>query len=216
VGKGTQAQRLAAELGVPHLAPGDMFREALKADTPLGREVAVHMQRGELVPDATVLKMIQERLGRTDAAGGFVLDGFPRTVPQAVALDDLLTEREQALAAVVSLQAPAEELVQRLAARRECPVCQKAYNLVSAPPKHDEMCDDHPGTRLVRRADDAEDTIRRRLEVYSAQTAPLIEYYQAQGRLVGVNGTGDRNGVFARLKQALAGIPGDEVTRWSI
>jgi adenylate kinase len=193
-----------------------MLREAAARGTPFGLEARRQVDAGFLVADDVMVGLVKERLTESDAEKGFVLDGFPRTVPQAVALDDLLTEREQALAAVVSLQAPAEELVQRLAARRECPVCQKAYNLVSAPPKHDEMCDDHPGTRLVRRADDAEDTIRRRLEVYSAQTAPLIEYYQAQGRLVGVNGTGDRNGVFARLKQALAGIPGDEVTRWSI
>jgi adenylate kinase len=128
-------------------------------------------------------------------------------VPQAVALDALLTERGQTVSAVVSLQAPAEALVVRLAARRECPVCMKAYNLVSAPPKQDEMCDDHPDTKLVRRADDAEDTIRRRLDVYAVQTAPLIEHYRAQSRLVDVPGTGDRSEVFARLRQALAGMP---------
>ena len=207
VGKGTQGRCLAQESGTPLISTGEMLREAAARGTPFGVEARRQVDAGLLVADDVMVGLVRERTAEPDAEKGFVLDGFPRTVPQAKALDALLAERGPALSAVVSLQAPAEELVGRLAARRECPVCQKSYNLVSAPPKQDETCDDHPGTRLVRRADDAEDTIRRRLDVYRAQTAPLIEYYRAQSRLVEVNGTGDRNGVFIRLKQALAGMP---------
>jgi len=207
VGKGTQGRCLAQESGIPLISTGEMLRDAAARGTPFGLEARRQVDAGLLVADDVMIGLVRERTMESDSARGFVLDGFPRTVPQAVALDAMLAERGHALNAAVSLQAPAEELVSRLAARRECPVCQKAYNLVSAPPKQDEMCDDHPATQLVRRADDAEDTIRRRLDVYAAQTAPLVDHYRKQGRLVHVPGTGDRSEVFGRVKQALAGFP---------
>ena len=205
VGKGTQGRRLAAESGAALISTGEILREAVTRQTPLGCEARRQMDVGMLVADDTMIGLVRERTLAHDAAQGFVLDGFPRTVPQAVALDRLLGERGVGLDAVVSLEATVDELVRRLAARRECPVCKRAYNLVSAPPRDGGHCDDHPGAVLVQRADDTEVTIRRRLEVYGMQTAPLVEHYRGLGRLIAVPGMGALDTVYSGLRRALDG-----------
>lgn len=209
VGKGTQGRRLAEERGWALISTGEILREAVTRGTPLGLEARRHMDAGLLVPDAVMIGLVRERSAERDALPGFVLDGFPRTVPQAEALDAMLEARQQALDAVVALTAPEDELVRRLTARRECPACKRSYNLVSLPPRLSGRCDDHPGVELIRRADDDESTIRKRLQVYREQTEPLVGYYRSRGRLVEVPGIGPADEVFGALKQALgAGVGG--------
>ena len=203
-GKGTQGRRLASERDWALISTGEMLREAAARQAPLGLEARRRMDAGELVPDDVMIGLVRERSGEDDATRGFVLDGFPRTVPQADALDSMLQARGQRLDAVVLISAPEEELVRRLSARRECPVCLRAYNLVTAPPRDGCHCDDHPGVELIQRADDAEATVRRRLQVYEEQTAPLIQYYRGQGRLREVEGNGPADHVYQALNRALA------------
>lgn len=203
VGKGTQGRRLAQDEGWALISTGEILRDAVARETPLGVEAQRQMDAGMLVGDEVMIGLVRERTAEPDAVAGFVLDGFPRTVPQAEALDELLGSRGQALDAVLGLAAPEAELVRRLSARRECPTCKRAYNLVSAPPADGRHCDDHPGVELVSRADDDEATVRRRLEVYRTQTAPLEDYYGRQGRLVEVNGTGKAEDVYRTLRNAL-------------
>jgi adenylate kinase len=204
VGKGTQGRRLATDRGWALVSTGEMLRDAAARGTPMGREAGRVMNSGHLVPDDVMIGLVRERLREPDATAGWVLDGFPRTVPQAEALDALLAEQGSAVDVALALVAPAEELVSRLASRRECPVCKRSYNLVSAPPRSDERCDDHPDVTLVRRADDEESTVKQRLEVYEKQTAPLLNYYETRGRRVNVPGVGKRDQVYATLKRALA------------
>ena len=203
VGKGTQGRRLAAQHHWALISTGEILRDAVARQTPLGMEARKRMETGLLVPDEVMIGLVRDRSAEGDAADGFVLDGFPRTVPQANALDSMLQARGQRLDAAVGLDAPREELVRRLSARRECPVCKRAYNLVTAPPARDQECDDHPGTKLTQREDDKEETVRRRLEVYEDQTAPLLDYYRGQGRLRMVPATGPVDDVFHSLSQAL-------------
>jgi adenylate kinase len=208
VGKGTQGRRLAAERGWALISTGEMLRDAVARATPLGVEARRRMDSGELVPDEVMIGIVRERTAEPDATRGFVLDGFPRTVPQADALAAMLAGRGLGLDAALCLTSPAEVLVTRMTARRECPVCKRAYNLVSAPPRDGRHCDDHPGTALVQRADDTEDTVRRRLEVYRTQTEPLAAYYRAGGLLREVPGTGTMDEVHRALSRAL-----DQVAR---
>jgi len=203
VGKGTQGRRLAEARGWALISTGEILREAAAQGTPLGLESRRLVDAGMLVPDSVMIGLVRERSAQRDAAAGFVLDGFPRTVPQADALDQMLEERSHRLDAVVSLTVGEEELVRRLSARRECPVCKRAYNLVSAAPRDGRSCDDHPGVELIQRADDAPETVRRRLGVYREQTAPLIEYYGRSGRLLHVSGTGSLDEVSRELQRAL-------------
>jgi adenylate kinase len=205
VGKGTQGRRLAAEHHWALISTGEMLRDAVARQTPLGREARERMEAGLLVSDEVMIGLVRERSAAADAGAGFVLDGFPRTVPQADALDSMLQARGQRLDAAVALDAPREELVRRLSARRECPVCKRAYNLVSAPPRNGCECDDHPGTKVVQREDDSEDTVRRRLEVYERETAPLLEYYRGQGRLREVPADGSMDAVYRSLSRVLGG-----------
>jgi adenylate kinase len=205
VGKGTQGRRLAEERGWALISTGEMLREAARRRTPLGIEAASRMDHGLLVPDDLIIGVVRERTAEQDAERGFVLDGFPRTVPQADALDAMLAERGRRLEAVLSLTASEDELVRRLSARRECPVCKRAYNLETAPPRSDEVCDDHPGTALTQRPDDRPETIKQRFQVYREQTAPLIDYYRRSGRLREVRGVGTMDEVFGALKGALNG-----------
>jgi adenylate kinase len=203
VGKGTQGRRLAAEKGWALISTGEILRDAVARRTPLGLEAQRRMDHGLLVADDVMIGLMRERTAEPDAARGFVLDGFPRTVPQADALESVLVERGQALEVVVSLAIAEARLVRRLTARRECPVCKRAYNLESAPPRDGRHCDDHPGVELVQRADDTEETVRRRLEVYREQTAPLVEYYRSRRRLTEVSGEGTMDEVYRRLVGAL-------------
>jgi adenylate kinase len=188
-GKGTQARELAGEWGVPHVATGDMLREAAAAGTPLGREAKGYMDRGALVPDDVIIRMIAERLRQPDARGGFLLDGFPRTIAQAEGLERLLKDLGQPLDRVVYFDVSEPELLRRLTGRRVCRACQAAFHLVSAPPKAAGVCD-RCGGALYQREDDSEATVRNRLGVYARQTAPLLDWYRGRGLLASVPGEG--------------------------
>ena len=208
VGKGTQGRRIASDRGWPLISTGEVLRDAVSRGTELGKVAGRIMAAGQLVPDDVMIGLVRERTLEPDAEGGFLLDGFPRTVPQAEALEALLTDRGQAIDIALALSAPEEELVLRLTARRECPVCKRAYNLVSAPPRVDQRCDDHPDASLIQRADDEEVTIRKRLEVYLAQTRSVVDYYGARGRLIETVGTGTASEVWDRLRIALEAVVG--------
>lgn len=202
-GKGTQARALAQEWGVPHIATGDMLRDAAAAGTPLGRQARAFMERGALVPDDVIIGLIAERLAEPDAKRGFVLDGFPRTIPQAEALDRLLAEREQGLDRVIYFDVPEDELLRRLTGRRSCPACQATYHVTANPPRRPGVCD-RCGTELVQRPDDREDTVRTRLKVYAEQTAPLLEHYRRRGVLATVAGVGAIEAVRDAVRRAAA------------
>lgn len=203
VGKGTQGRRLAYGRGWALISTGEMLREAVAKRTPLGIEAGRLMDAGQLVGDDVMIALMKERSGLPDAQTGFVMDGYPRTVPQAEALGAILMERGLILDAAVSLAAPERELVRRMSARRECPVCKRAYNMITAPSRDGRHCDDHPASELIRRADDAPETVTRRLEVYARETAPLLEHYRSMGRLREVPGLGTMDEVFDSLTRSL-------------
>ena len=205
VGKGTQGRRLANERGQALISTGDMLRDAVARQTPLGVQAKKLMDAGSLVPDDVIVGLVRERTLEEDAREGFVLDGFPRTVPQAEALDAMLAERSQSIEVAVLLTAPDEELVRRLSSRWECPECRRVFNSLSAPAKDGRHCDDHPTTELRQRADDTEGTVRKRLQVYRDQTSPLIEYYRKLGLLKEVQGIGALDEVYGSLNAAVAG-----------
>jgi adenylate kinase len=188
-GKGTQARDLAQEWRVPHLATGDMLREAVAAGTPLGREAKGYMDQGALVPDDVIIRMMGERLGKAAGGRGFILDGFPRTIAQAEALAKLLKDLGQTLDTVVYFDVSEPELLRRLTGRRVCRTCGHSYHMTSNPPKRAGVCDDCGG-ELYQRDDDAETTVRKRLEVYQRQTAPLLDYYRQRSLLATVSGEG--------------------------
>lgn len=203
-GKGTQARELAREWNVPHVATGDMLREAAAVGTPLGREAKGYMDRGALVPDDVIIRMIAERLGRPDARAGFLLDGFPRTIPQAEALERLLKDLGKPLERVVYFDVSEPELLRRLTGRRVCRNCQTAFNLVSAPPRTPGICD-RCGGELYQREDDSEATVRNRLAVYARQTAPLLDWYRGRGLLVSVPGEGAISDIRRGVRDAARG-----------
>jgi adenylate kinase len=205
-GKGTQARELAREWSVPHVATGDMLRAAVAAGTPLGREAKAYMDRGELVPDSVIVAMVGERLAHADAARGYILDGFPRTLPQAEALDRLLKDRGQALDRVVYFDVSEGEILRRMTGRRVCRRCGETFHLTSAPPKRDAVCDRCDG-ELHQRDDDSEATVRRRLEVYAHQTAPLLAHYRGRGLLATVAGQGAIDDIRASLRRIVDGVP---------
>jgi len=202
-GKGTQARELAREWGVPHVATGDMLRDAAAAGTPLGREAKGYMDKGALVPDDVIIRMIAERLRRPDAGRGFLLDGFPRTIAQAEGLEHLLKDLGQPLERVVYFDVSEPELLRRLTGRRVCRVCQTAFNLVSAPPAKAGICD-RCGGQLYQREDDSEATVRHRLGVYARQTAPLLDWYRGRGLLVSVPGEGPIETIRGAIRGAAA------------
>ena len=205
MGKGTQGRRLASERGWALISTGDMLRDAVAKQTPLGKQAKVLVDAGQLVPDDVMIGLVRERTIETDARDGFVLDGFPRTVPQADALGAMLAERSLKLDVAVLLAAPDEELVRRLSSRWECPVCRRVFNSLSAPAKDGRHCDDHPEKELRQRADDTEATVRRRLQVYRELTVPLVDYYREQGNLMEVRGIGALDEVYGALTKAVAG-----------
>jgi len=201
-GKGTQAQELAREWGVPHIATGDMLREAVAAKTALGLEAKRHMDSGGLVPDDVVIGLVGERLAQPDAKAGCVLDGFPRTVAQAEALDALFARAGIALDRVIYFDVPRAELLRRLTGRRVCRACGRTFHLVSAPPRVAGKCDDCGGD-LYQRADDSEATVATRLDVYQKQTAPLLDYYRGRRLLAEVAGEGPVAGVGEAIRRAM-------------
>ena len=201
-GKGTQARALAREWGVAHLATGDMLRDAVAAGTRLGLDAKRYMDRGALVPDAVIIGLMRERLAQPDAATGFIVDGFPRTIAQAEALAGLLKDAGQALDRVIYFEVPEPELVRRLTGRRICRRCQTAYHLVSAPTKTPGVCD-ACGGELYQREDDSEATVRNRLEVYARQTTPLLAYYRQRGLLATVSGEGPIEAVRRAIRAAV-------------
>ena len=196
-GKGTQAAELARELGIPHLSTGDLLRAAAAARTPLGLAAEDHINAGRLVPDDLVLRILGERLARPDAKAGFLLDGFPRNLPQAEALG-----RVTPLDAVVSFDVDPEEIVRRLSDRRVCPQCQSVYNLSSRPPQAAGRCD-KDGTSLVQRSDDRPEAVATRLKVYAEQTAPLLQFYRERGLLRPVNARGSPDQVTRRVRSLI-------------
>ena len=204
-GKGTQAQRLRDDRGIPQVSSGDLLRDAVARGTELGRRAKAAMDAGELVSDEIVLGLIRERLGRPDAAQGFILDGYPRNVAQAGALDALLAELGQPIDAVVLMDVEAKALFRRLTGRRSCPACGKVFNVYSSPSSLGDRCDNHAGTEaplLVQRADDREDVIENRLKVYESQTRPLVEHYRGRGLLRVVNADQPVDRVYAEFLRA--------------
>jgi adenylate kinase len=196
-GKGTQAATLARAFGIPHLSTGDLLRAAVAAHTPLGLAAEEHMRAGRLVPDSLVLEIVEERLARDDATRGFLLDGFPRNLAQAEALD-----RKTTLDVVVAFEVPTEVLLPRLTGRRTCPTCRAVYNIVTQPPRVPDHCD-HDGTLLLQRPDDRPEAVGTRLEVYRSETAPLLRYYADRGLLRPIDATGDPAAVGLRVRAAV-------------
>ena len=180
-----------------------MLRDAVSRKTPVGVEARAQMDAGFLVSDRVMIALVRDRISHADASRGFVLDGFPRTVPQAEALDSTLSDRSTPLDVALLLSVPEDELVKRMSGRRECPVCKRAYNMVTAPSKDGIHCDDHPAVVLVLRPDDAPETVRRRIGVYRDQTEPLVGYYRRQGKLAEVIGSGTMDQVQEALRDAL-------------
>jgi adenylate kinase len=201
-GKGTQAVRAAERYSIPHISTGDIFRAAIKEGTEVGLKAKKYLDSGELVPDSVVTEIVAERLAKDDCAGGFLLDGFPRTIAQAEALDAILSESGCPLTAVIDLAVDREALIERLTARRTCSECGENYNLISKATKKEGICD-KCGGKLYQREDDKRETIENRLEVYEKQTAPLIEYYKGGRSLISIPGTGSMDDVFGRICDAL-------------
>jgi adenylate kinase len=206
-GKGTQAEFIAAHLAVPKISTGDIFRANVAQGTPLGVEAKRYMDAGQLVPDEVTINMVRDRLGEPDAADGFLLDGFPRTTPQAVALDKLLADLGDGLDLVLELVVDDDEVIRRLSGRRTCHGCGKIWHVEFDPPSRDGVCD-RCGGQLFQRDDDKPETIAERLRVYSRDTAPLVDYYGAQGKLVGIDATGPVEDVTVRAIDALRSYGG--------
>src|SRR5260221_7121576 len=203
-GKGTRAAFLTQALRLPQISTGDSLRDDVKRGAALGKQAGEFMNRGELVPDEMMVGMIRERITRPDCRGGFLLDGFPRTVPQAEALDGMLDTIGQHIDRLLYLHVELEELVERLTGRWVCPACARSYHKVNNPPKDDMRCN-VDGTPLVHRADDTEETARRRSEVFYQRTYPILEFYKKRGISVEIDGQGTINEVRERGRQALAG-----------
>ena len=202
VGKGTQAAKLKALINVPHVSTGDILRASMHEGSPLGKQVRDYVESGRLVPDDLMGELIAEHLVRKDAAGGFILDGFPRTLEQVTILDGVLARLGMSLDLVLMLNAPEAEIVRRLSGRRTCPKCGSVFHLESRPPKAAGVCDSC-GSALVQRKDDTEQVIRERLKVYTSQTLPVAEAYRAKGILVEVDGLGEVDAVEHRLRAGL-------------
>jgi adenylate kinase len=200
-GKGTQAQRLSKKYGIPQIATGDLLREAVAKQTPLGVKIKSYLDTGRLGPDDLIVQLISDRVSGPDCSGGYILDGFPRTMGQARELDKM-TEVDLVLNIVVEF----EELVERAVSRRICPACAAVFNIKSNPPNQDGVCD-KCGAGLVQRDDDMEETVRNRLKVYLDQTAPLLDHFRTKGNLVDIDGSAGIDGVFDQMVEAIDGLP---------
>jgi adenylate kinase len=203
-GKGTQAKKLVDTLGIPQISTGDIFRAALKEGTPMGLKAKTYMDKGELVPDDVVIGVVEERLTKPDLDKGYMLDGFPRTLAQAEALDKILVSQSKTINHAILVDVPDEELVARLSGRRTCrnSDCGKMYHVMFNPSKREGICD-ACGSELYQRDDDSEATIRERLTVYNKQTAPLIDYYDKKQLLRRVAGVGPIDEIFASIQKVL-------------
>lgn len=201
-GKGTQARMLGERIHSPQIASGDLLRAAVRDKTPLGVTAKGYMERGALVPDELVLKLIEERLDQPDAKSGFILDGFPRSVPQAEALADMLTRRGELIDRVIAMNVPDEEIVKRISGRRTCRNCGAMYHVIFDPPRNQGICNECNG-ELYQRDDDSEDTVRTRLEVYNNATKPLLEFYGRFGMLSQIDGVGRPEEILSRIENAI-------------
>ncbi|MCR4641845.1 MAG: adenylate kinase [Lachnospiraceae bacterium] len=202
-GKGTQAKMIAEEYAIPHISTGDIFRANVKGGTPLGMEAKAYMDRGELVPDELTVRILLDRVAKDDCANGYVLDGFPRTIPQAEVLDSELAKMNDRIDFAIDVEVPDENIVRRMSGRRACLNCGATYHIEHIPPKKEGICD-NCGSELVLRDDDKEETVKKRLAVYHEQTQPLIDFYSKKGVLKEVDGTVDSSEVFAAIKKVLA------------
>lgn len=201
-GKGTQAMLIAEEYGIPHISTGDIFRANIKNNTELGKKAKEYMDQGLLVPDELTCDLVVDRISQDDAKNGYVLDGFPRTIPQAEALTEALKKRNEAIDFALDVDVPDENIVSRMSGRRACLNCGATYHIVFAAPKKEGVCD-MCGKELVLRDDDKPETVQKRLTVYHEQTQPLIEYYKNAGVLHKLDGTKDINDIFASIKELL-------------
>ncbi len=206
-GKGTQAQMIVERFRIPQISTGDILRKAVKEGSPLGREAKAFMDRGELVPDKVVIGIIDERLREPDCGPGFILDGFPRTIAQAEALQPILAKIRKSIDHVINIEVDPEELIRRLTGRRTCKDCGAMFHILFQPTRREGICDRCGGT-LYQREDDREETIRTRLKEYERQTAPLIQYYQLKSTLRSIQGIGGPEQIFERIAGLLGGTPG--------
>ncbi|MBM7573071.1 adenylate kinase [Aquibacillus albus] len=201
-GKGTQAEKIVEKYKIPHISTGDMFRLAIKEGTELGAKAKSFMDKGELVPDEVTIGIVRERISKDDCANGFLLDGFPRTVAQAEALENLLNEMNQQVDSVIHVDVPKDMLVQRLTGRRICPTCGATYHVIYNPPKQEGICD-KDGAELIQRDDDKPETVTKRLEVNIEQTEPMLDFYRNKGYLFTINGDQEINKVFQDINGKL-------------
>jgi adenylate kinase len=204
-GKGTQADLIKVNYPIPHISTGDMFREAVSKGTELGKEAKKYMDSGKLVPDEVTIGIVQDRLAQDDCKQGFLLDGFPRTVKQAEALDQALAKLDKKVEAAINIAVPEEILYERMSGRISCKDCKTVYHLKFNPPTKEGVCD-KCGGELVQRSDDQGDTVKKRLEVYAEQTNPLIEYYEKQGTLHNIDGNRDSKEVFADIEKVMGSL----------
>ena len=201
-GKGTQATRIVEKYKVPHISTGDIFRENIKNNTPLGQKAQEYMNKGELVPDQLVVDIALDRLGKDDCKNGFLLDGFPRTVFQAEALDKFLKDKGKGIDLVINIEVEDKMLIERLDARRVCPTCAATYNVIGMPPKKEGICDKCNDT-LIQRKDDKKETVGNRIKVYHEQTSPLIDYYKEKGLIKDFDGMIGADALFDEIVKAI-------------
>ena len=203
-GKGTQATLIKEAYQIPHISTGDMFREAISKQTPLGIEAKKNIDKGMLVPDSITIGLVRERLSQEDCKSGFLLDGFPRTIAQAKALNEILNDLHTKLDAVINIDVKFDALVDRIVGRRVCPKCGASYHVVNNPPQKMGICD-KCGSTLVQRKDDTKETVVTRLDVYTNQTEPLLNFYKDLGLLKSIDGMGDIDVIFSNIKKCLGG-----------
>ncbi|MFC4559649.1 adenylate kinase [Virgibacillus kekensis] len=201
-GKGTQAEKINEKYQIPHISTGDMFRLAIKEGTELGKQAKAYMDQGDLVPDEVTIGIVKERLSKDDCKNGFLLDGFPRTIAQAEALQSLLSDMKESIDCVLHVDVPEEKLVERLTGRRICPTCGATYHVIYNPPKEEGICD-KDGSALIQREDDQPETVKTRLRVNIKQAQPLLDFYQEKGYLVTVDGDQSIDKVFEDIQSKL-------------
>ena len=201
-GKGSQASRIAKEYQLPHISTGDIFRANLKEETELGKRAKSFMDKGELVPDDITIAMLLDRLHKEDCKNGYILDGFPRTIPQAEALKEALAKKDEKIDLALDVEASDELIIKRMAGRRTCPACGAIYHIVTLPPKTEGICD-RCGADLIQRKDDNEETVKNRLKIYHEVTEPLISYYKKEGILEEIDGAEELDKVFEKVKRII-------------